>query len=111
MAKSVKFSAPVSARVTFAPGTVTALIVLPVAKGMAAQQRAERDALIAAHAYRLAAEICMLNADVGACIAIDTLNAYDGRVTLEMAEGQDETVVQALMADALQFERIATTYA
>lgn len=106
--KSAKFSAPVSAWVTFESAHVTVQLDLRAPK---AHDRAERDALIAAHAYRLAAEICMLNADAGAAIALDTMRASEGRIVIEMGEHQDAPVVHALVADALQFERIAATYA
>ncbi len=101
--KSVKFSAPVSALVTIEDASVTVQLEMP--KGL---DNAHRDALIGAHAYRLAAEICMLNADVGARIALDTTRARIGRIVIEMTAAQNATAVETLVADALKFERIAS---
>jgi hypothetical protein len=59
----------------------------------------------AAAAYRLAAQIALMNVDVGACIAID-VDAHEGHLTLEMGEHTDTSVVQCLMGDALTALRL-----
>lgn len=71
--------------------------------------RREREAHITAAAYRLAAEITILNVDLMCAIAID-VHWHDGVVTLELAKDQRIELVERLLQDALAKLRISATW-
>ena len=96
--------APITALVTARAGyDVRVLLMMPLApKGSTTAQRLvhnrKRDAWLSATGHRLAAEIKIMNLDVGAWMAVD---AQDATVTCELGAKTDVSVVQCLVGDAL----------
>lgn len=100
----------VTGQLQTAPNAVK--LTVPWFKGNTADDRQRAHAVVGSAAYRIAAEIMILNLEVGASIAMPDVTCssdWDATVTVEGAETDgDVTVIMALIADACSRVGVST---